>query len=356
MKILLFTDSLTQGGAQRQMVSLACLLRKHGYDVQLLTYHDIPFYAHYLEECGVPYSVIPGAKHPLLRIFRVRNTLKRLRPDVVVSYLDVPNIVSCLARLTGVRTRLIVSERNTTQRLSRMERIKFFLYRYADHVVPNSVSQTRFIAQHYPKLMPKVMTIRNFVDLSVFMPSSQKPISSSILRVIGVGRTESQKNIGRLIEAVAIVRDKGCNIEVDWYGRRTGDICCYLQRLKELELESVFCFHEPTNDIVSRYHEADLFCLPSIYEGYPNVLCEAMACGLPVICSYVCDNPDIMADGQNGFLFNPADTQQMAEVLMRFCHLSPSQRKMMGQKSRLLAERKFGEDRFIKQYISLIEC
>lgn len=354
--VALLIDSLTQGGAQRQIIGLANLLKEHGYMVQLLTYHDIPFYAYLLDKYDIPHQTIPKAGHILARIIRVRQTLKRLHPDVVISFLDTPNILACLVRLTGIHTQVIVSERITTQQLSFIKRIAFFLYRYANHIVPNSHSQAQFIAQHYPKLIQKVTVICNFTDINAFVPLPHKVIEQGKLQIIGVGRTAKMKNIPRLIEAVAIARDKGCNIKVDWYGRMAGDIDCCLQKVKDLGLEELFRFHEPTNDIVSRYHEADLFCLPSIYEGYPNVLCEAMACGLPVICSNVCDNPDIMADGLNGFLFNPTDTQQMAEVLMRFCHLSPSQRKMMGQKSRLLAERKFGEDRFIKQYISLIEC
>lgn len=354
--IVLLIDSLTQGGAQRQIVGLAILLKEKGFGVNLLTYHDDPFYADILDKKDVSHYVIPKAKRPLARIIRVRRTLKRLRPDVIISFLNVPNILACLARLTGVHAELIVSERNTTQRISYTERIKFSLYRYADHIVPNSYSQAKFISRCYPKLIPKITVITNFTDTAAFAPDSQKQTIQNKLRVIGVGRTEKQKNIARLIDAVCMARANSCQIEVDWYGRMTGDMEYYLQKLKDSGLNDYFRFHSPTCEIAKHYQEADLFCLPSLFEGYPNVLCEAMASGLPVICSNVCDNPDIIEEGKNGFLFDPTDTQQMAETLTRFYHMPLLQRKAFGEKSRQLAEQKFGEKQFIDRYISLIEC
>lgn len=353
-KILLLIDSLTQGGAQRQIVGLAKLLKDHGYPVVLLTYHEIPFYAAYLDKHGVEHNVIKDATSLLKRIWKVRQALKKECPDVIISYLDVPNELACLAKTMGMKAKLIVSERNTTQRLSLHERVRFFLYRWADHVVPNSMSQADFIANHYPGLLPKVTTISNFVDLEVFKPGEKKR-QDMPMRIIGAGRIEPQKNILRFIKAVACVRQKGCDIQVDWYGRKSFGFEHCEQVIKEHRLKDFFIFHDPTNDIVSKYQQSDLFCLPSLYEGYPNVLCEAMACGLPVVCSDVCDNAKIMENGINGFLFNPRKEEDIANALFKYWSLTEQKRKEMAIKSRELALQKFGIDVFIQKYISLIE-
>lgn len=355
MKVVLLIDSLTQGGAQRQIVGLAKLLKEHGQDVLLLTYHDIAFYAPYLDEYHVPHRVIENAKGPLKRIWRVCLELKQEDSDVVISYLDVPNMLACLAKMMGVKAKLIVSERNTTQLQTRQVRLKFILYRWADHVVPNSLSQADFIAHYYPSLIPKVTTISNFVDLDVFKPAAEKKTISKQLRIIGAGRIEPQKNILRFIQAVAQARQQGCDIRVDWYGRKSCDFERYEQAIREYQLGDYFFFHEPTNDIVSKYQQSDLFCLPSLYEGYPNVLCEAMACGLPVVCSDVCDNAKIMEDEGNGFLFNPTEVEHIAEAIVNFYNLPMSEKIEFGINSRKIAERKFSEDTFINQYLSIIE-
>ena len=72
---------------------------------------------------------------------------------------------------------------------------------------------------------------------------------------------------------------------------------------RQYELEECVHFHQPYNPIVEKYRKADIFILPSIYEGFPNVLCEALSCGIPSIASDVCDNGRIIKDGENGFLW-----------------------------------------------------
>ena len=353
MKIVLLIDSLTQGGAQRQIVGLAKLLKERDYSVVLLTYHDIPFYAPFLDKHGVTHQVIEGACRPLKRILRVRQALKYEKPDVIISYLDIPNMLACMAKILGVKAKLIVSERNTTQCLSKKERLKFFLYRWADCVVPNSMSQANFIATYFHGLSGKVTTISNFVDLDSFKPIERKNLNKQ-LRIIGAGRIEPQKNILRFIQAVAIAKEKGCDLRVDWYGRKSYGFTQYEQAVKGNKLEDIFFFQEPTNDIVSKYQQSDLFCLPSLYEGYPNVLCEAMACGLPVICGNICDNSYIMEDRKNGFQFNPCDVNSIADAIISFCNLSPLEKKRFGVASRKLAEEKFSEDTFVEKYLSVI--
>lgn len=353
MKVVLLIDSLTQGGAQRQIVGLAKLLKEHGQEVLLLTYHEIPFYAPYLDENHVTHRVVENAKGPLKRIWRIRQELKQEKPDIVISYLDVPNMLACLAKMMGVKAKLIVSERNTTQHLTRQARLKFFLYRWADHVVPNSLSQADFIAHHFPSLLPKVTTISNFVDLDVFKPAEKKTVSNR-LRIIGAGRIEPQKNILLFIQAVAQARQQGCDIRVDWYGRKSHGFQQYEQAVKEHHLEDCFFFQDPTNDIVSKYQQSDLFCLPSLYEGYPNVLCEAMACGLPVICSDVCDNAKIMEDNENGFLFYAKDVESIVVAIKKYYDLEEGEKLQMGIYSREIAIKKFSDEVFVKRYLSLL--
>lgn len=353
LKVLLFIDSLTSGGAQRQMAGLAKLLQDKGYQVKVIYYHPIYFYKDYLDEYHVANEYVAGSENKIKRIFLVARAIRKFHPEVVISYLDSPNMIACLLKTVGMKYRLIVGERNTSQSLNRYESVKFLFLRKADIIVPNSCSQEQFIKRHFPHLCHKVYTITNFVDLNGFRPPVMKKWEN-IIKIIGVGRIEAQKNIECLISATKLVMDQGYDIMVDWYGRKIQLENDCKKMVEELGLNNVFIFHEATRDIYARYRDADLFCLPSFYEGYPNVVCEAMACGLPVICSNVCDNATIMQDGVNGYLFDPHDAHNLAERIIDFVRLSDEEKERMGCKSRELAEQKFSEDAFVEKYTHII--
>lgn len=352
-RIVLFVDGLTQGGAQRQLVGLAGLLQQKGHLVQVVTYHDTPFYESDLKRFGIKHLCFQRPNSKVKLIARIRHLFKEQRPNVVFSYLDTPNTIASVLKLTGLEYKLIVSERNTTQRLTLKDKMRFFLYRWADVIVPNSFSQERFIINHFPHLSSKIQVITNFVDLDLFQPAVKEK-RSGLIKIIGAGRIERQKNIGCLIKATKCVIDKGYMIHVDWYGRQTELILNYKKMLEDFGLNAAFSFHEPTTAIHEKYQEADLFCLPSLYEGYPNVLCEAMACGLPVICSDVCDNAKIMEDGVNGYLFNPDHPHELASQIIKFATNTTHAKELMGRKSRELAEKRFDKETFVNKYLKLI--
>ena len=159
MKILCFIDSLGAGGAQRQIVTLATLLRSKGYDTSVCTYHDLDFYKQYLDDNNVPNTIIQGVSRGFMRILRVRSYFKKENPDCVIAYQESPSILACIARLMGCKYHLIVSERNTTQIIGWNERIRFQLYRIADAVVPNSFTQAYYLEKHYPWMKKKIHTI-----------------------------------------------------------------------------------------------------------------------------------------------------------------------------------------------------
>lgn len=357
-KVLLLIDSLGSGGAQRQIVGLAKLLKERDYDVRLIYYHPIVFYKSYLDEYGVKNECVRGAANKWKRVFKIYQTVRQYDPDVVISYLDGPNMIACVLRTLGLQFKLITSERNTTQKMNCRERLKFFLMRWADAIVANSYSQEAFIDKHYPVLSGRTSTITNFVDTESFSPrtvSNNNNIKKP-LNILCVGRIAAQKNVLLFLEALFRLKVKGYQFHVDWYGDKD-DLAYYTQcaeRVKTLELEDVFSFRRPSKDIVKVYQEADVFCLPSVYEGLPNVLCEAMCCGLPILCSNVCDNPMLVKEGTNGFLFDPNAIDDIADKISKMLRLSVKELCDMGIKNREFAEQRFASSSFAEKYIELI--
>ena len=353
-KILCFIDSLNSGGAQRQLVGLAIMLKNAGYDVKVITYHNISFYKKDLETNNVCYENVDKATRPFVRILYINKAINTYNPEVIISYLDTPNIISCILKFLGKRWNLIVSERNTTQKINFKERIKFLLYKCANVIVTNSYSQEKFINNHYPLLSNRVITITNFTDINRFSPDNKRVFAGDT-QIIGVGRITEQKNILRFIAALAKVKDSGYFFKVNWYGAHLGGYYDECEReIKRYDLNNEFTIHSACTDIEDKYRKADVFCLPSIYEGFPNVLCEAMSCGLPVLCSNVCDNPMIVENNKNGLLFNPLDVDDIADKIIEFINLSEEEKIKWGNYSRKLSISKFSKEKFLNSYISVI--
>lgn len=357
MKVLCFTDCLGAGGAQRQLVGLAYMLHQRGMEVKVCYYYDIPFYQEYLDERGVQHELIPSASSHLKRIPTVTKYFHQEKPDWVIAYQETPSLVATLAKIFGGRFYLIVSERNTTQHTGFNEKLRFNLFRWTDYIVPNAYSQEDYIKQTFPFLSNKVVTIPNFVDLNYFVPPATRQRREKPEIMIAASIWPSKNTLG-FIDAVAVLKAKGYKFHISWYGlnAKNKEYCDQCQdKIILLGLEDCIELKEKTKKIKECYQNADYFCLPSFYEGTPNVICEAIACGLPVVCSDVCDNSRYVAEGENGFLFNPKDTNSIVAAFERLFALSDIEYNQYGHRSRELAEQKLSKEEFFNAYIKLIE-
>lgn len=355
MRILCIIEALGSGGAERQMSGLASLLKKDGNEVKVLTYYPKDFYKYVLDEAGVEYEYLAAAQDKKRRISEIAKAFKAYKPDSVICYSPSSAIIACLLKMFGYKYQLIVSERNSIRSNSRREKLKFFFYRWADYVVPNSYEQQLFIASYYHKLIQKTEVITNFVDTDFFCPQGEYS-SHQPCKIICVGRDNPQKNQLRFIDAVKILANKGLQFKVDWYGSfesEYGRQCD--QKIKDLSLEKWIELKGETKNVRDEYRQHDVFCLPSIYEGFPNVLCEATSCGLPVICSNVCDNPTIVKDGENGLLFDPTNVEDMADKLEMMIKMSEAEKKQMSKRNRERSIKLFSADAFLSKYNKLIK-
>lgn len=354
-KVICLIESLGSGGAERQLTYLASQIKERGYNVEVWTYYPNDFYAPILEENGVTWKYVADAQPLHKRVWVLKKELKRANPDVVIAYLDTCTTVLSIIKLLGAKFKLIVSERNTTQKLSVRERLKFFFYRWADAIVPNSYTQTEFIKKRYPNLSSKLHTITNFIDTDKFCPPKVK-IKRDKVRILTVARIVPQKNVLRLLEVVKRLKEEGYQFRYDWFGTVTDKI--YYQKclnlIQEYNISDVFEFHKPSKNIVKEYQTSDVFCLPSLYEGFPNVICEAMSCGLPILCSNVCDNPMIVEEGVNGFLFDP---ELISDMFEKFDSVLTAKRELTqraGSYYRMQILDKFPKQSFVDYYLNLI--
>jgi glycosyltransferase involved in cell wall biosynthesis len=357
-KVLCMIDGLGSGGAQRQLVGLASLLKNKGYDVLFVWYNEVDFYRSYLEEHNVRYEQLT-ASNALMKAVKLTIAIIRFNPDAIVAYNYQSSQLACCLKILGLKSKIIVSERNMIQSIRCQEKVRFFLYRWADYIVSNAQAQTDFINNHFKKLRKKTRTIRNFVDSNYFIPSPSKNIETGNKKILVVGRIARQKNVIAFMQAVRKALDFGACFNVDWYGRVAVSHKDYDNEVKrvysELELQDNMNFHQQTHNILEKYQECDVFCLPSFREGFPNAICEAMSCGKPILCSNIADNALLVHDGDNGELFSPSSVDDMADKLISFCKKTREELDKMGEESRKIVLDKLSEEKFVQQYISIIE-
>lgn len=358
MKILCLIESIGPGGAERQLTGLAVMLKRYGYSVAVITYSNNEFYKPLLISNDIEYYCNKAAISKLRRVPELHKTIKHHRPDLIISFLDGPNLASCILRKAGGNFKLIVSERNINlnTRLSIKDKIKFYLYRTADFIVSNSNFQTNYISNHCPQLSLKLRTITNFTDTTVFYPSDSQ-IASTQITCICVGRIVPQKNIHRFINVVGSLKKHKKQIKIKWFGKIENENEYFrkcIDLIQKNNLQDDFHFINTSNEIHEEYRKVSLFCLPSLFEGYPNVLCEAMSSGLPVLCSNISDIPMLVENGHNGFLFNPYDENDILNSFLQFFSLSDLERQKMGIANRNKALSVFSKENFFKKYLEII--
>lgn len=362
MKILLFIDTLAiGGGAERQFAGLCELLHQHGYDIHVVAYHKGSGYEEDLKDLGINVDIKFWGKTRVSKLLGAWKFFRKINPDVVISYKPGPNFIACALKAMGGKWHLIVSDRYTVQKLNKNLRLMYWLYRYADYIIPNSFSQGNFIERYFPMLKTKIRVITNFTDTSLFIPQCNELAQSNhVPIVLVVARIAKQKNILIFLDAIAMLKDRiDFDFKVVWQGRVNIGEDEYFERCKtkitDNHLENVFEFRPVDKDVVKVYQTSDVFCLPSLFEGYPNVICEAMACGLPVVVSNVCDNSRIIRDGENGFLFNPNSKEDICNKIYNLLNMTSERKNLFGKKSRQLALENFSKENFISKYINLLD-
>ncbi len=355
MKLIFVTENLGSGGAERQLTGLAALLAAKGHQCVVVTWVDKNFYASFLAENNVRHILLqPQGRFD--RVIKLASIFRRERPDAVISFLPMANETAALASLLAP-VKLIVSERSFTTNWGWRRRLTNLLYHRAAYVVANSNNEAQNIREHCPKLASRTLAIPNYVDIDRFsMTASKVRDESRTISFVGVGRVIPTKNILNLLKALAKVKSHGIVFTFDWYGDTYDkDYLAEVNRqIADLQLEDVFKLRGECKAIEEAYRRADIMCMPSTLEGYPNVLVEAMASGLPVVVSNVCEHPHIIKDGINGFLFDPNDVDAIAAALIKAAKLNSLQLAAMSRANQSKVINNNSVHIFINKYLEII--
>ena len=360
MKILCFIDNLGSGGAQRQLTTLADGLKNRGHQIRFLVYHPQDHFLPALQAADIPCEVIPPCSHGK-RLLAVRRILRQGWQDVVLALLEGPCLYAELARFPCQHWGLVAGERLADPKIMTGSGRWFrHFHRLADAVVCNSHTNRLMLEAEFPCITKKLTTIYNTVDLQLFQPAPREldvthHTRSEPYRIVVAAGYHAKKNMMGVAMALLLIQKTPTPpaVVIDWYGAIQADPSPFEQVKKfvaDNDLSHCLRLHPPTKTIEREYAGATAVGLFSFFEGVPNVICEAMACGKPVLLSNVCDAGNLVQDGKNGFLCDPGSPDDIADKILRLVTLPESERQRMGDEARKMAERLFREDEVIARY------
>ena len=366
MRILCFIDNLGSGGAQRQLATLAVGLEKRGHQVRFLVYHPQDHFLPLLEAAEIACDVIPPCSHGK-RLLAVRGILRQGWQDVVLAFLEGPCFYAELARIPGQRWGLVAGERLADPRINRGSgRWRRHFHRLADAVVCNSHTNRLMLENAFPNLTGKLATIYNTVDFEVFHPSSAEYAvtetrATQPCRIVVAAAYHEKKNMMGVAKALLRMKQEPATsgIVIDWYGAVPPDPSAYRQAehfIADNGLSHILRLHPPIRNIEQEYANASAAGLFSFFEGLPNVVCEAMSCGKPILLSNVCDAGNLVRHGVNGFLCDPGSPESMASALIGISALSDLERLRMGVESGGMAKILFDRNTVLERYERILEA
>lgn len=347
-KVLFVTPGLRQGGAERQLLELIRRLPDRFEPVLCLFEAGEMHYRDFLPP-GQPRHVIGSRRMGLSGLRRLARVIEAEQPAILHSYRDRANLWTRVAmQLFGVRVPIVItSVRNRgIDPLNLLTESTFA--DFTDRVLSNSVGVQRELRSWARVPEGKLQVIPNFVDFRNFRPPRPGEreaarrhfdVSESHRVLVLPGRISIQKHQLGLLGALQILRRAGRlpgHVRILLAGRERDRTYSRLVRflVKKWGLEEQVRLLGPISDVLAVYHAADAVILPSLYEGMPNAVIEAQACGLPVLVSRAANADGLVRSGETGIEVPTANRRRLAAGLDELFCASEAQLADMGAKAR----------------------
>lgn len=362
MRLLLVIPSLERGGAERVMSILASSWAERGHKVTLLTLkrEAAPAYELHpdvmLRNLGLPgesaANLLLAAFRQVARFRALRHAIRESNPDLIISFMERTNVMTLVAA-RGLRVPVIVSERVDPRHYDIghfWHGLRALTYRWAAALVCQSRASLIWFEQ---RMKVKARVIPNPVPVRKDGTAHQPRKSSQGHTMVAMGRLVDQKGFDLLLDAFGqlAARNPDWTLVVLGEGPLRGEL---LARARVLRLGHQVQFAGEVSDPFSVLRRADLFVLSSRFEGFPNALCEAMACGVAVV-SFDCPSgpAEIIRHGIDGILVPPGDVPAMAATLDQLMN-DQDERERLASRAPEVAER-FSRDKVLLLWEKLFE-
>jgi len=314
--VLFVIHQIRYGGADKMFSYIANQLNKRDYNVYVYTYESANSY--YKLDGGIGY--IPETNISTKRILRrfvqinqVRKVINRVKPDVVISFLQTPNVISTLATMF-TKMPVIICERGDPYKSSK---IIGKLFQLTYYFAQGSVFQTKGARDYFKgKIKNKSVVIPN----PVMQKIKYEPKIKHNNEIAFVARFEiKQKRQDIMLQAFAKVVKEYPDFKLVFYGDGK-DLKVVRKMVLELGVGDKVIFAGVVDDICNSIKSSKMFVLTSDYEGIPNALIEAMSVGLPVISTDCSPGGArmLIEDKVNGVIVPKGDIDAVAEAIKNY--------------------------------------
>ena len=335
-RVLQITPFLTRGGTETFVFQLACRHAEKGDEIGCIG--EEGYIADKLKDKGIPVYAVKGlsSRNPFIllkAIWQLRDLLRNIRPQAIDSHSFISAACTALACcLAGIRPHRIytvhIPEKKWYYRV-----LARTVTRIADRVVTvcDQVAN-ELIAHGVPS--SHVYVIHNGIDSDAIVP--RVPVTA--LNQIGiVARLVLRKGHRYLLSAFARIKKPSMRLHIFGDGEEENSL---REQVRDLGIEGYVVFHGFCSDVPAALRELDLMVMPSLSEGLPMALLEAMAAGVPVMASAVNGIPELIEDGVSGCLVPPGDVDALAEALRELADHSEQLTKL-SIRGRQRVEKKF---------------
>lgn len=327
--ILYVITSTNVGGTERALFELikrldrgrfnihVCSLKKPGGFANRIKHAADRFYSLNLSESG---GISALFSFPLA-LFSLMRLIRQIKPDIIHSFLFRANL---LARLAGNAARVkniicsvrVIEEGHPLKHLvDRLTASQVKLYTAVSEAARDFTLETL-------KLSPeKIITIQNGIDMDPVQNMTPGEFKADSYKInIGlVGRLDRQKGHEILLKALKLLVPEHQNLQIYFFGQ--GPEKNFLKEMVQKErLNTYVLFMEPMEDIYPCILQMDMIVIPSLWEGLPNILLEAMALERPVIASRIGGITEVVKDGEEALLVDPGDEKQLAQAIQTLIH------------------------------------
>jgi len=364
-RILHLVDSLGVGGTEKQLFLTIKMLGQEAFE-----HHVFVFNSSYddlqtkLIECGARiWHLSPNARNYFSRCLEISRVIKKVKPDVIHSWTYHHNLyVGVIGMISGARHR-IGSVRNdyfksiqvvskTSQRIISLTIDAF--------VINSSIAYHQMKEEGIQE--KKLHLIRNFVEVGEDAAGAAKlagmeHLSDHSFTLGTIGNLRNQKNHLMFVEVIGKLSER-YDVQGVLAGQVLNEDPSVLENIEgkvmEHGLEEKFFYVGFQPDIPALLELFDVFCLTSKYEGLPNVVLEAMVVGKQVVATKVGALPDLVVDGENGFLVDPGDADAFVGAVEKII-MDPVLRERMGEASKRILTANFDPEATAKKFRDLYQ-
>ena len=326
LKLMQITHDLAIGGLQQVIVNICRTIDRELFDVSVLCLRDLGEFVPYVEELGIKVIFLPQKENgatDYLSFLKVAKILKDEKIDIIHTHNTNPFIDGTIgALLSGVKTIIHTDHARVFPDKKRYMFAEWLMSNFAYKIVGVSEHTTNNLNKYEKISRAKLVTIPNGIDGTVYdinIDIEQIKQELGIKNggpVIGLGvRLTEQKGITYLLQAMPRVIDLIPDITLVIAG--DGNIKSKLIAESEaLGINNNVLFVGPRMDMARLLKLFDVYVLPSLWEGLPMVLLEAMAAGCPIIATNVGGNSMVITHHENGSLIEPCNPELLSDEII----------------------------------------